>query len=407
MTDRAAELRNELLDGLLARGAFRSDTVAAVMRRVPRHAFLESFFRPSPEAEGTWREFSFDADDADHLAIAYADDALVTRMTGDIATSSISQPGLVGQMLELLTFEPGMRVLEIGAGTGYNAALTAELVGPEGVVVTVDIDEDVAEQAARLLAANGYRPDRVRVVTADGFEGAPDHAPFDRIVATVGCTDLSPKWIEQLAPGGAGRGGSAVALIPLEHGGVHPMMAVTVDAAGRVQGRIVARSGFIRIQGELDQRGPWVGCRPPRLDRATRHPLPARLASLVEEGMRSADAWDFHYDLALHERRVPWLLTLSGPGPGSGATSAAVDPVAAELVVTGEAGPLVERLLARYDDWRERGSPAATDYESEFVPLDDIEPDRSPNRWTLDRIKYRQIVRLVETPMRPLPPIPG
>src|SRR5436190_10728626 len=127
------------------------------MRQVPRHAFLESFFRP--DAEGTWREHSFDADDADHLAIAYADDALVTRMTGDIATSSISQPGLVGQMLELLALEPGMRVLEIGAGTGYNAALMAELVGPEGMVVTVDIDADVAEQAARLLAANGYRPD--------------------------------------------------------------------------------------------------------------------------------------------------------------------------------------------------------------------------------------------------------
>ena len=389
-TGSARGRRDELIDGLLARGAFKSAAVAEVMRRVPRHVFLEAFFRR--DENGSWHEFQFDATNPDHLALAYADDALVTRMTGDVATSSISQPGLVGQMLELLELVPGMHVLEIGAGTGYNAALMAELVGPHGSVVTIDIDAAVAEQAGRLLAGNGYGSDRVTVIAADGFEGSPEQAPFDRIVATVGCTDLSPKWIEQLAPRG-------LILVPLEHGGVHPMMVVTVDRpSGVVRGQVVARSGFIRIQGELDQRGPWVACGPqPANAGATRHPLPGRLAALVDDGMRSPDAWDFHYDLALHERRVPWLMTLSGPGPSP--AMAAVDPVTAELVVTGAAGPLVERLLARYDDWRERGSPAATDYESEFVPIDSVEPDASPARWTLDRVKYRQIVRL-----RPPPP---
>src|SRR5205823_8026050 len=150
----------------------------------------------------------------------------------------------------------------------------------------------------------GYGPDRVVVVAGDGFEGSAEHGPFDRIVATVGCTDLSPKWFEQLRVGG-------LALIPLEHGGVHPQMAVTVDADRRVMGRVVARSGFIRIQGELDQRGPWPPCDLPLGEGGTRHPLPTRLAALLSDGMRSSDAWDFHYDLALHEQRVPWMLTLS------------------------------------------------------------------------------------------------
>jgi protein-L-isoaspartate(D-aspartate) O-methyltransferase len=281
-------------------------------------------------------------------------------------------------------------VLEIGAGTGYNAALMAELVGPNSTIVTVDIDPVVAEQAARLLATNGYGPERVTVIAADGFDGSPDHAPFDRIVATVGCSDLSPRWIEQLAPDGG------FALIPLEHGGVHPMMSVSLDPdSGRLLGRVVARSGFIRIQGELDQQGPWPRYDQSQADQSARYPLPARLATLLSDGIRSQDAWEFHYDLALHERRVPWFLTLANPSGGA----AHIDPTAAELDVTGEAGPLVDRLLARYDDWRERGSPAATDYESEFVLLDSIAADRDAGplaRSTLDRVKYRQIIRLVE-----------
>ena len=88
------------------------------------------------------------------------------------------------------------------------------------------------------------------------------------------------------------------------------------------------------------------------------------------------------------------MLTLSDLSGGF----AAIDAAGGELLVSGEAGPLVDRLLARYDDWRERGSPAATDYESEFVLLDSVvwsDAGRTPARWTLDRVKYRQIVRLL------------
>src|SRR5262249_51837307 len=91
-------------------------------------------------------------------------------------------------------------VLEIGAGTGYNAALLAKLVGQTGQVTTVDIHPDVAEQARHALAATGYG--RVRVPTGDGTLGAAAPAPFDRIIVTVGPWDLPPAWLDQLAPGG-------------------------------------------------------------------------------------------------------------------------------------------------------------------------------------------------------------
>src|SRR6201996_420036 len=115
-------------------------------------------------------------------------------------TSSSSQPTIMAVMLDQLGLEPGHRVLEIGAGTGYNAALMKYLVGPSGTVVTVDLNEDVARDAAAHLAAAGYP--EVAVVAADGAAGFPASAPYDRVIATVGVSDLAPAWLDQLGPGG-------------------------------------------------------------------------------------------------------------------------------------------------------------------------------------------------------------
>jgi len=122
----------------------------------------------------------------------------------------------MAQMLEDLRPVPGLRTLEVGAGTGYNAALLAHVVGP-GKVVSVDVDRDVVAEAERHLA--NFHERSVRVVHADGREPlarvprrAPSSpgrerkgegaAPFDRIMVTAATPDLEPAWLEQLAPGG-------------------------------------------------------------------------------------------------------------------------------------------------------------------------------------------------------------
>lgn len=119
------------------------------------------------------------------------------RFGARMPASSTTQPSLVADMLELLELTRGVRVLEVGAGTGYNAALLAELVGDQRLVITVDVAEDVMAQTRRLLAGAGYPG--ITVLCRDGFDGVPERAPFDRIVATVGCADISPHWAEQLA----------------------------------------------------------------------------------------------------------------------------------------------------------------------------------------------------------------
>lgn len=138
-----------------------SKPVAAAMRKVPRHLFVSHV----------------------PLAEAYANDTIVTRCDPDgFATSSATGPGLIGLMLDQLQLRPGMRVLEIGTGTGYNAALLAELVGTAGHVTTVEITPEVAEQARQALAVAGVA--NAEVICGDGEYGHPTNAPYERIIAT-------------------------------------------------------------------------------------------------------------------------------------------------------------------------------------------------------------------------------
>lgn len=172
-------LRAEMVDRVKANGYARNDEVEKAMRVVPRHAFV-------PNAG---------------LADAYADMAVITkRDASGTPLSCASVPNVVALMLDQLDVQDGQRILEIGAGTGYNAALLDHLVGPSGQITTLDIDPEVTAQAERALAANGHS--RVRVITRDGAQGAPEYGPYDGIIVTVGAWDIPEEWFDQLAPGG-------------------------------------------------------------------------------------------------------------------------------------------------------------------------------------------------------------
>ena len=134
------------------------------------------------------------------IADVYTDRAFPTKHADGRPISSSSQPAIMAIMLEQLALEPGLRVLEIGAGTGYNAALLAQLVAPGGQVVTIDIDEDLVVAARQRLVSLGF--DRVDVRCSDGGYGYPEGAPFDRIILTASAWDIAPSWFEQLAVGG-------------------------------------------------------------------------------------------------------------------------------------------------------------------------------------------------------------
>ncbi len=215
-------LRAHLVDQVRKQGAATDPVVLDALRTVSRHLFLPDL---PPEQ-------------------AYQDEAIVTkRDDGGRPISSSSQPTIMAIMLDQLAVGNGHSVLEIGAGTGFNAALLAHIVGEHGHVTSVDLDADTVERAHENLDAAGYRD--VVLVTGDGALGYADNAPYDRIIATVGVWDLAPAWHDQLAPDGR-------LVVPLDLHGVQRSVAFERD--GDHWTSLDAQPcGFMRM------RGPFAG----------------------------------------------------------------------------------------------------------------------------------------------------
>jgi protein-L-isoaspartate(D-aspartate) O-methyltransferase len=204
----------DLVRLLIDKGVLTDQRVADAMAAVPRELFVPQ----------------------DRRDEAYTDTVLVTKWDeAGVAISSASQPAMVAIMLEQLRLEPGHSVLEIGAGTGYNAALLGRLAGR---VVTVDIDEDIARRARERLTG----VDNVDVRVGDGWAGVPDLAPYDRIELTIGTSDISAAWRDQLADGG-------LLVLPLWlRVGVQLSVAFRRDG-DVLQGESVHDCGFQRLRG--------------------------------------------------------------------------------------------------------------------------------------------------------------
>jgi len=210
--------RAKLVAELRDAGDLISAAVRTAMEAVPRHKFLPGVA----------------------IAEAYANQPVIIKRDAEgNGLSSASQPSIVAIMLEQLDIQPGHRVLEIGAGTGYNAALLRTLVGPHGKVTTIEIDPHLAGQAREALAASGYGD--VQVVTGDGAVGHRASAPFDRIIVTAGAWDLPPAWWEQLTEGGR-------LVVPLRWRGQTRSIAFDHHGAYMVS-QSLALCGFIPMRG--------------------------------------------------------------------------------------------------------------------------------------------------------------
>jgi protein-L-isoaspartate(D-aspartate) O-methyltransferase len=196
----AAELANQsLVDRLIAEGALWSPGLIAAFRHTPRHLFLDRVYLHGPGGEG-WREVRTGEGGPEELELVYSDRALITRLTdGKVPISSSSQPSLMAEMLEDLAPAPGHSVLEVGAGTGYNAALLAYVAGA-GRLQAVDVDPEVLAEAQEHL---GHFPERaVQLHRGDGREGWAEAAPYERLMVTAATPDLELAWLEQLTDGG-------------------------------------------------------------------------------------------------------------------------------------------------------------------------------------------------------------
>ena len=393
MVAEAQRARTRMVDALCEAGRVRTRAVENALRSVPRHLFLPGV----------------------SIAGAYADEAVAVQFDGPMATSSASQPSMIAIMLEQLDLQPGQRVLEVGAGTGYNAALMTRIVGPAGRVTAVDIDEELINRAAVHLASAGV--DEVELVAGDGARGHPPGAPYDRIVLTVGSDDVRPEWVAQLAPRGR-------LLLPLAVRGSQLSIALDLGPDDLLHSSSVRSCAFIRLRGEgagvdasarLDGVGlvlqvPEDGSDPDPAGVTVALAEPGELvASAVSLG--AVDVWDgFGLWLALTEPGVCRLLA-TGAQTGLpddllplGATGGAValvselgNPLPGLAAVVpmpghehgrgpgpvgvrpfGPGGPaLAARLLAALERWVAAGRPEAMDWRFTVVP----HPHGERERW--------------------------
>jgi protein-L-isoaspartate(D-aspartate) O-methyltransferase len=365
-------LRRGLVRALRENGSIQSERVAEAFASVPRHVFV-----PDMPAKAV-----------------YSDQAFPTLGKDGIPITSSSQPSIMAIMLEQLDVHPGQRVLEIGAGTGYNAALLAHLAGPRGRVTAIDINEDVAKGARRHLRAAGAR---VRVITGEGGLGHPSGAPYERIIATASCWQIPEAWIEQLVDGG-------LLVLPFRLNGVQVVIALRRDGDALVSTR-AAVGGFMPMRGAFGPRrtaarlGDWLLMADYELSR--RHA--SELEKLLGEGRdartrypRFRDAWNLplHY-LALQGKP---LASLNRPGDPLPAFVLIVSPSSAVAVTwtrprrsrvrvfgTGEA---LDFLQGTLESWAADGRPDARHLRMRVIRSSERK-DALPHRHG-DRYRFRR-----------------
>jgi methyltransferase of ATP-grasp peptide maturase system len=294
MNDSAPERRR--LAALLERnGVLTSPWLHAAVEAVPRELFLHpGVFL---DVGGAWRPVTAaGTDPAEWLEIAYSYDTLTTQLDGQLTadqatdlvegvpTSSSTTPDTVVAMIESLGLEAGHRVLEIGTGTGYSAALMCHYLGADNVT-TVEVDPEVAERADTALEKVGFS---TWTVTGDGLVGYPRNAPYDRVIATCAVRRVPHAWVRQTKPGGIIL--STVGFWPYGTG----LAKVTVDEHGNAEGRVIRPSSFMQaraqavvpVAGDLSARAAYADS-----ERETKVPpaslddwMPAFLAQLAAPG---------------------------------------------------------------------------------------------------------------------------
>jgi protein-L-isoaspartate(D-aspartate) O-methyltransferase len=212
-TQRFQELRHAMVETQIKARGVKNSRVLEAMEKVPRHQFV----RPEDRHE------------------AYRDSPLPIGHN-----QTISQPYIVALMTELLDPKKDHVVLEIGTGSGYQAAVLSELVKQ---VYTIEIVEPLGEKARERLKELGY--DNIQVMIGDGYQGWPDHAPFDGVIVTAAPNHIPQPLVDQLKDG-------AKMVIPV--GDYHQELQVVTKKGEKIEIKSVTPVRFVPMTGEAQSR---------------------------------------------------------------------------------------------------------------------------------------------------------
>ncbi len=346
----------DLAEQFTAEGTLRTRQWREVFQRTWRHPYVPSYYPElnapcllsiDPQRRGEW------------LAAVYSDQTLITKVvqvpmspalrpgTYPMYTSSSTLPSLMLRMLEELDVTDGCGVLEIGTGSGYNAALLCERLGNE-YVTSVDLDPELIELATERLATNGYIP---TLAAVDGTGGYPPGAPYDRIIATCSVPAIPAPWLEQAAP-------DAVLLADVRGKIGGTVARLSIDGEGTATGRFLPLgTSFMWLRHTVDFPAPdliWES-----------GGVPVRSVTQVDPALLYSDCV-FGFVAQWHLPEVTWGQLTDDGAPGI--HLAAPDGSRASVQRTGsdggfpvcQTGPqrLWDRVEQAHEFWRQAGRPS-------------------------------------------------
>lgn len=342
--------------------------------RVPREWFIPPLVWVDDPTTGGFTALSRNRSEAQWQALVDTDGPIVTQVDdgrtppGGIGTqpsSSCSQPSLLLAMLDALDLHSAHRTLEIGTGTGWNAALLAARTGPRGHVTSLDVDPAIADQARITLRRAGFPPHSPHVVHTDGACGHPPDQPYDRIIATASTTSIPRTWIDQMHPGGV-----LVAPWGTDYSN-GALLRMTVQPDGTARGRFGPHLAFMQLRNERPQH---LQPHTPELHAAARsstnrtareiHEMTTfsraafTIGLLVPDCYLTAEQPDHrHHVIELHDTRSrSWARVDLVDDPRN--------PTVSQL------GPrrLWNEVDTAYAWWLDTGRPSPTDYELTITP---------------------------------------
>ncbi len=334
----------------------------------PRHKFIKRY-RIGGSKE--WKEVN-EENLEEHLSMLYADRAVILFGDNDGEVSStISQPSFVLRMLDMLKLEPGQKAFELGAGSGWNAALMGRLVCPEGSVYSLELIPQVARAAQENVETMGLT--NVHIIEGDAGEGYPDAAPYDRVIFTAGTFDLPRPFFEQVVEGGL-----MLAVIKNEGGG--DTLFLLNKLGDHFESIDAMPCGFVPMKGKHQYK--------------SLEPLEIESLSgwdeIADQPVRTRPFWwggQGNWNLAWRTIGIRFFLSISEPWFRTFKTKkddqhveyyfGLWDPENKSLVLARDDALLSygnstaeECLLERIDQWTKLGMPSAPSFQLKIYPSD-------------------------------------
>jgi protein-L-isoaspartate O-methyltransferase len=342
-----------LADQLFASGDITTPAWHATITETPRHVLVPTVYRPQQQSYGSLDDVRLNT--ADHLELVYSTTTLVTAVVPNkygslVPVSSSTKPDLMVRMLEALDIRDGQRILEIGTGTGYNAALLAHRLGDHNVF-SVDIDAELVDVARQRLARIGRHP---HLAAQDGAQGWPQHAPYHRIIATCAVRCIPWAWYDQLTPGGK-------LLVDFKPQGCGNLVLLE-RKPDRLEGRFTARYGaFMLLRHHPNHPNdtphpPWQPDLP--LDRERKTTTPAEPPGVVKFLRSVTSTTDLrHRYIFTEQNRQPSAVRLTTADGSRCEVDLTPDTNGTRTVREGGPTPLWAEIEHAYHQWRDWNEP--------------------------------------------------